>query len=742
MRRVTNYKSDVRQILDGMMKNLMKGERRFVFHDIAFLKMYWRELGDDQKDLFRLYVQAGRLEVAGCSISMNDFLLPKDDDIVSNFVAGRKWWEENRLGKWSKTAWTIDVFGMQPKNIFQFSRLGIKNLVTSRVPYSSKSAHLVNRLLVFNWLEPVSGSKVRTALTPVHYSGFKVIANPHSKWVFDNPLDDKKFNIFTMFNATLNYYEKVSRVFKHGIVFDLYGDDFSHMDFDATIGSYEKLIAFNRYNPLRSQGFKFKFSTATELFDDLEALNLTYSIETPQFSPYIDQPNDFWVGYYSTHPHLKNKISSLLESWNSIKKIIIQDLYSSKRNDTRAFDSDDNLADQDKEEKHKEEILMDEVDEECGKLIHHDAITGTSTDDVVRSYLSSTYKVQNKIQRYLYSSRSIRTHILTSYHLESSFKMLDYYVCNWEPHKWCIFASPPQNMNTLSVIFNPSSEQITFTDELYSISPNYEILNSNGIQVESMMSCFENKKPGSTPFSRCKLTFESQILPNSLSSHRIVPTPDPRSKNLFVYEYIKGCKQLNLNPRMNIRVFCTNNPFKLEINQISKKDISLMITLREYLTIESGHYIFKPAKGTIHGSRFLQDNKLVNIAVVRTPHYTDIRYIYTAGTLSIIFKNVHNEKTDDGFFVSVEFDLKPQEISKMNEQKASGGRDNQRETATGKEFVIDIRTNHTNNDRFYYSQNGEGYEESVKHPKFKVDVEDEIDEYNMKNTQNKQGNRV
>ena len=78
----------------------------------------------------------------------------------------------------------------------------------------------------------------------------------------------------------------------------------------------------------------------------------------------------------------------------------------------------------------------------------------------------------------------------------------------------------------------------------------------------------------------------------------------------------------------------------------------------------------------------------------------------------------------------------------MNEQKASGGRDNQRETATGKEFVIDIRTNHTNNDRFYYSQNGEGYEESVKHPKFKVDVEDEIDEYNMKNTQNKQGNRV
>ncbi len=669
-----------------MLAGLGEGERRFVFHDVGFLDLYWKSANDSQRDLLKAYVNSRRLEVLGCSVSMNDYLLPKDADIQDNFVSGRKWWESRGLGPWSRTAWTIDSFGMQSRNPAQLRKLGIDHLVLSRVPYTVKNLHIVNRLLVFDWLDPRSGHSVKSAFTPQHYNGWKN-ASSAGKWVFEDPFGEK-FNILELFLQFVVH----------------------HMDFEATVGSYEKLIAFNRYNPLRSEGFHIVFSTATEYFQDLVARNFTFSQETPSLSPYIDEPKKFWVGFYSSRPTFKYKVASFLSSWRSLKELVVRDVVQlAARSSFKP------------EQTEAAELLFDEVHMRNGILVHHDAITGTSTPAVIKHYSSLISRSQSMVQTYLFASSLIRDQLRLAANIDVS-RMKDFYLCNWEPHKWCIFAVPKEGHSTVSMLFNPRHRR-NYTYEIVAPDSNFEVFDSEGLPVQSHMSCLESKSAVNS-YKRCKLTFQSVLEPNSFTTHRIMQVPQ-RSADVKSYEFIKSCKQIDLNSEYSLKLACTKNPFLLEFTQKKRFDFSLLLLLREYRTTESGHYIFRPGKGNIHASRFLAGNRLQTIAVAHNPHLTEVKFMYIAGTISLIFRATDARSGE--LHLQVEYDMRTEDKPTL----MSNLKTNATEEFTGKEYVIDIRTNHTKNDRFYYSQNGAGFEEEVRLPKFKTNVMDEVDEYGL-----------
>ncbi len=225
-----------------MLKTLHKPGRKFVFHDVGFLRMHWDKLGPKQRLHLKLLVQKKKLEVVNCGVSMNDALLPLFSDVLTNFKSGRQWCRD-KLGFRPTTAWFVDSFGFNNVTARLLEDMGYQNLLINRIDYRDKDLRAREGRLLFNWKTGKSPG-LRTAILSSHYNGSD-FAVATERWVYDDPFTTI-FNLFDKHLQMLEAFRALKLTQRSRLLFDLYGDDFTHMDFEATVGSYEKLIAFNR----------------------------------------------------------------------------------------------------------------------------------------------------------------------------------------------------------------------------------------------------------------------------------------------------------------------------------------------------------------------------------------------------------------------------------------------------------------------------------------------------------------
>ena len=100
-------------ILEGL--NLLKRypEYRFVLDQTAYVKPFL-ERYPEQVDLFRRFLEEGRLQLAGGTVTMMDVNMPSGESYVRHMIYGKRYYRDE-LGHDPKVGWGLDTFGHHPQ---------------------------------------------------------------------------------------------------------------------------------------------------------------------------------------------------------------------------------------------------------------------------------------------------------------------------------------------------------------------------------------------------------------------------------------------------------------------------------------------------------------------------------------------------------------------------------------------------------------------------------------------------
>jgi alpha-mannosidase len=146
---------------------------RFVLAEVDYLKPYWDVFPGDRHDLGR-FVRDGRIEIVGGNYNEANTNLTHPESTIRNAVYGIGY-QRDVLGADPRTAWMLDVFGHDPSYPGLMADAGLDSSVWARGPWHHVGAKRhtgdITRMQFpseFEWISP-SGRGVLTAYLADHY---------------------------------------------------------------------------------------------------------------------------------------------------------------------------------------------------------------------------------------------------------------------------------------------------------------------------------------------------------------------------------------------------------------------------------------------------------------------------------------------------------------------------------------------------------------------------------------------
>lgn len=187
----------------------------------------------------------------------------------------------------------------------------------------------------------------------------------------------------------------------HNVMLTL-GDDFTYQNPDSTFGYVDKLIEMLNKHSKQAFGIKVKafYSHVDKYFDARLSHGKKYSYYKGDFLPYVQKQEnktgyDYWTGYYTTRPLLKQMVRDLMT--NLIHTKIFASLGSLHNFNYEVKETGSLKMDSSLREGMLEKDALTKVEREAVILLHHDAITGTNTDVTYKDYQSRIHKAQNEL---------------------------------------------------------------------------------------------------------------------------------------------------------------------------------------------------------------------------------------------------------------------------------------------------------------------------------------------------------
>ncbi|KAG5682693.1 hypothetical protein PVAND_012028 [Polypedilum vanderplanki] len=203
-------------------------------------------------------------------------------------------------------------------------------------------------------------------------------------------------------NLLINLYRKTASLFPHNVALVLLGGDFAYAnehEFDQQYSNYVKLFNYiNSHSNEEFNGATVQFGTASDYFNEIKKRQGdNFPTFIGDFFPYADiyntgEPN-YWTGFYTTRPFYK---------------LLSRELEHNLRNSEILFTICFNKMRQLKENSIELKILQRnygkivKARKNLGLFQHHDAITGTSKQYVMKDYqkmLENSIKETINVQR-------------------------------------------------------------------------------------------------------------------------------------------------------------------------------------------------------------------------------------------------------------------------------------------------------------------------------------------------------
>ncbi|WAQ97699.1 MA2A1-like protein, partial [Mya arenaria] len=399
------FASKSRHTLDNMVRKLEEyPDLTFQWAETVFLERWWRQADNGTRAKMKRLAEEGRFEVVLGGWVMPDEAVTHFEAVVDQLIEGHTWLKKH-LHVSPRNAWINDPFGYSSTMPYLWRQAGMRNMVILRIHQAIKATLMRKRALEFNWkpMWEMGGDTNGDMLCHLmSYRGYWIgdVCGPNNQhicreyaFMHENPRDKVVFlsneNIaerarilYEQYRITAELYRKHTST-EHPQGEQLFlpmflGEDFSYVtakDYDLIYKNYKML--FDYMNKKSEWKINIKFGTINDYFTDIKKYQASVGYSFPNLSgdffPYSDYQNDYWTGYYSTRPFLK-QLSRELQS--TLKLADILHTYAKAR--VKTNDEYTNLKEIDE--------LLQTSRRHLGVFQHHDGITGTSLQFVMDNF--------------------------------------------------------------------------------------------------------------------------------------------------------------------------------------------------------------------------------------------------------------------------------------------------------------------------------------------------------------------
>lgn len=276
---------------------------------IFFFKRFW-DSHPERREALRAYANQGRIRFTGTGVTTPDTLLPEPENLIRDYLVGRKWLRQVGINADPRLAYLPDCFGHSPSWPSILREMGYKYTAFARVdggysvgsdtrdrsefPFTGSSAETLERekTLDFIWEAP-DGSRVLAHWARNFYSQGDNIARTPPGILLSVPLG-LPATLPRQTNANIDgYINALAPYSKTGYMFCPVGGDF--MSPVPNLGEFMRTYNRTRYP---ATGV---YAVLAGLEDYMELVEC-HQDQLPVLSP---DPNPLWMGFYSSRPALK-----------------------------------------------------------------------------------------------------------------------------------------------------------------------------------------------------------------------------------------------------------------------------------------------------------------------------------------------------------------------------------------------------------------------------------------------------
>ncbi|XP_060554885.1 lysosomal alpha-mannosidase-like [Ruditapes philippinarum] len=310
------YRQDVRTIISSVVDNLERdrkagGNKRFIYVEMAFLKLWWQEQNDTIKDVVRNLVNEGRLEIILGGWCMNDEATPYYIDIIDQHTLGFQFIRNNfgECGR-PKIGWQIDPFGHSREVASLFAQFGFDGMFVGRIDYQDKRQRERTKTMEMIWRSSESLSR---AASDIFVGVLDNVYWPPKGFCWDYWCSDPELvNSSEDFNRAkvdefLRIIKDESDNYATNHVMVEMGSDFQYRWADKWYENLDELIKLVNQRQKENEEFKINllYSTPSCYLYQLHRSNRTWPVKQDDFFPYAHRENSFWTGYFTSRPTLK-----------------------------------------------------------------------------------------------------------------------------------------------------------------------------------------------------------------------------------------------------------------------------------------------------------------------------------------------------------------------------------------------------------------------------------------------------
>ncbi|XP_028137565.1 lysosomal alpha-mannosidase [Diabrotica virgifera virgifera] len=368
----------IQYVLDSVLQALTQNEdRRFIQAETAYFWKWWQIQPEKKRQIFKNFVDSGRIEMVGGGWSMNDEACVNYQSTINQLTWGLRILNDT-LGECGrpKIGWQIGTFGHSREQASIFKQMDYNGIFFTHISEDKRSSLNITRELEFLWNtnENFEKSNIFTSIMGSYYasSGFcwdylqcssdGINDDPDS---FDYNLDKK----VDEFAQSIDHYAKYFRT--NNILYPM-GGDFQYQAAEINYLNIDKLIKGFQNHPVYNQKYNIFYSTPSCYVKEIEQSGVQLlkmkSGDLEDFFPYNENQHSYWSGMYTSRPALKKlertssgilKAAQQINSFAKMRKII------------DGTEAEENLR---------------SLREAVATVQDHNAITGTHKERVAQDY--------------------------------------------------------------------------------------------------------------------------------------------------------------------------------------------------------------------------------------------------------------------------------------------------------------------------------------------------------------------
>ncbi|CAH0712856.1 unnamed protein product, partial [Brenthis ino] len=664
--------ANVQLIYHSVLSELLHDKRRkFTFSETGYFWRWWKEQRGTTRSTFRSLVAEGRIQFAGGGWVQADEATVDYLQLLDQYTWGLRKLNDT-LGPCGtpKAAWQVDTYGHTKEHSSLLAQMGFDGLFIGRVDHKEREAMLEEDRMEFMWKGSDVLGKMSDILTHTLYNlynapdGFCFDLLCSDEPIVDDP-DSSVYNADIRVNTFISQVEKQAKYYDHDNIMVTMGGDFTYQSAANWFMNIDKLINHVTAHRANISDINIFYSTpscylkAIYLYGRRDKALYT---EKGDHLPYGSDVNTYWTGFYTSRPSLKFLAMRAHVFLQIVKQLSVL---------SRMGDS------------YELHLLRHSV----GLMLHHDAITGTSQQQVANDFIKILSEAIDACTKKVSQFLSVLTPTWGGSRRPKNSQQ--FIVCHQLNMSQCRFTETQESI--LLIVYNPLSIKTYHHIRLPTIALHYSIRDFKDEDVEYQLVPLPAaviNLPGRSSTAIQEIFFEAEnIPPMGFTTYYMSSIRDQLAEGEF------SKKSQNPEIEQEFLPFISNEYIKVTVNKttgllesIQHVDgIKMSISQNWYYYSQvqniqnSGVYSFRPAQ-----EKPISVTDTVMYHTIRGSLVKEIRQRFTDWITQII-RLYRGEE-----FVEIEWIIGPVPI----------GND------LGKEVVTIFKSNITNNGIFYTDSNG------------------------------------